>query len=116
VLSTTREPRCDGARGFCDDQTAVTCESGYRVAETRCDSGKVCVRPELHEPNMLNDSAALCALAAEPDPACPDQQGYNNLCLGDAIVDCESRFRLQSYDCPAPSHCVWPDGGAPTCE
>ena len=95
VLSTSPDPRCAGATGYCDGYTLFACRGGYAVERTVCYAFLPrCV-------SAADGEAACVPSAAAPDANC--QAGRSRYCsAAEDLVECAmglSVFRSKCRTC-----------------
>lgn len=100
VASTTLDPRCPSTMTLntvCMGDHAVTCSSGYLVADEPCGAGLCYTPPDVHQ-------SPTCVASLTPDPRCPalpppTTSGRSFACEGNAVITCIDGLYAGSADC-----------------
>jgi hypothetical protein len=102
VLSATPDPRCAGAKAFCDGNDRIVCRAGYAVERSACGIGADAMLPLCID---AGGDAACIPAAAAPDASCPT--GRSRYCSASQdLVECiggDAVFRSSCAVCSAAS-------------
>jgi len=103
VLSATPDPRCAGAKAWCDGSDRIVCRAGYAVERLACGAGAEAILPQCIDAG--GGDAACIPAAAGPDASCPT--GRSRYCsAAQDLVECvggDAVFRSSCVVCSAAS-------------
>jgi len=97
ALGDAPEPGCAGGDARqCIGNAVTTCHKGYSTHAEACGSG-TCI------PAQNASDEPLCALSAQPDPAC--NGNHASSCDGNRWLTCQRGYRTADVACPAGQTC-----------
>jgi hypothetical protein len=120
ATTETPDPRCSDGQDveFCDGNVVIGCHQGYVEHSVDCRTGdsfgpRRRISPMPTGYCVAKEGAALCALASEPNPACPTDtvatamtEPVRTVCAGDKLLTCFYEWAVLTEDCPTGGACV----------